>query len=86
MSGTLLAELGPALRLLREERGLTQVELARAAALSTSQVSAYERARRRPSLASLERLLCALDADLAKLQRALHRSRQRRTGRGTGSS
>ena len=72
----LLPHLGPALRLLRDERGLTQRTLARAADLSKSQVSAYERSRRRPSLASLDRLLTALSSDLADLQHAIDRTRR----------
>lgn len=81
MSEGFLADLGPALRLLREERALTQVELAAAAGLSKSQVSAFELARRRPSLRSLERLLGALDVDLLALHEAVERSRRRRRQR-----
>ena len=52
--------LGPALRLLREERGLSQAALARAAGIGKSQLSKYESGRERPKLDSLEKLLTVL--------------------------
>jgi transcriptional regulator with XRE-family HTH domain len=52
--------LGPALRLIREERRLTQAELARAAAIGKSQLSKYESGKEKPKLDSLEKLLSVL--------------------------
>jgi len=52
--------LGPALRLMREERGLSQSALARAAGIGKSQLSKYESGRERPKLDSLEKLLTVL--------------------------
>ncbi len=47
------------LRLARHEAGITQAELARRAGVPASMVSAYERDRRQPTLATLLRLLKA---------------------------
>jgi len=52
--------LGAALRLIREERGLSQSALARAAGIGKSQLSKYESGRERPKLDSLEKLLTVL--------------------------
>jgi transcriptional regulator with XRE-family HTH domain len=52
--------LGPALRLMREERGLSQSALAKAAGIGKSQLSKYESGRERPKLDSLEKLLTVL--------------------------
>ncbi len=52
--------LGPALRLMREERGLSQSALARAAGIGKSQLCKYESGRERPKLDSLEKLLTVL--------------------------
>lgn len=66
-----LAHLGPALRRLRQHHDLHQQEVAQAAGITKSMVSAYERGRRRPSLPTLVRLLNALGADFKVLQRAV---------------
>jgi transcriptional regulator with XRE-family HTH domain len=52
--------LGSALRLMREERGLSQSALAKAAGIGKSQLSKYESGRERPKLDSLEKLLTVL--------------------------
>src|SRR4051794_30186831 len=57
--------LGPALRLMREERGLSQSALARAAGIGKSQLSKYESGRERPKLDSLEKLLTVLSIRVA---------------------
>jgi transcriptional regulator with XRE-family HTH domain len=59
--------LGPALRDLRIERGLTQVELAVRAGVSKSMLSLYESGKQRPHLDTLERLLDALGIRLGEL-------------------
>jgi transcriptional regulator with XRE-family HTH domain len=52
------------LQLARLKAGITQAELARRANVSTTMVSAYERDRRQPTLATLQRLLRAAGFDL----------------------
>ena len=63
--------LGVALRTLRQRRGIKQMELARQAGLSKGTLSQFETGQREPSLASLGRLLQALDCDLYELQDTL---------------
>ncbi|HEY0514140.1 MAG TPA: helix-turn-helix transcriptional regulator [Thermoanaerobaculia bacterium] len=52
--------LGAALRLVREERRLTQASLARTAGIGKSQLSKYESGKEIPKLESLEKLLAVL--------------------------
>ena len=59
--------LGPVIRDLRIERGLTQVELAARAGVSKSMLSLYEGGKRRPQLETLERLVEALEVRLGEL-------------------
>lgn len=72
-----LAQLGPALRLLRQLSRLKQEELARRAGITRAMVSAFERGHRLPAVRSLVSLLNALDADFGKLHRALEDAAQR---------
>lgn len=74
----LLQRIGPALRLLRLERGLRQFELAQRTGVTKAMLSAYERHRRLPSLPTLAKLLDALDARLLDLGVAVERARQRK--------
>jgi len=60
-----------ALRLLRDRQGITQRRLAEQAACTLKQISAYETARQRPRIETLERILEVLDADAADLARAM---------------
>jgi transcriptional regulator with XRE-family HTH domain len=60
-------QLGSAIREIREERGLTQGELARSADLSTSQISNIERGEFAPSLEALEKIARALKLKLPAL-------------------
>jgi len=72
--------LGAALRLVREQRGLAQVALARQAGIGKSQLSKYESGKERPKLDSLERLLDVLKigpADFFVLADALDRELDR---------
>jgi transcriptional regulator with XRE-family HTH domain len=73
-----LADLGPAMVLLRVKRRLKQYEVASAAGFTRGQLSAYEGERTRPSLQSLGRFLDALGADLGDLYAALRLVRARR--------
>lgn len=70
--------LGRALRWLREKEGLRQYETARAAGITKAMLSAYETGKQSPSLASLEKILDALGADLVDLARALDHVNERR--------
>ena len=56
---------GGLLREAREGAGLTQAELAQRAGVTQSVISAYERGRREPGLATLQRLVAATGATLS---------------------
>lgn len=53
--------LGPALRVLREISGSSQMELARKAQVGKSQLSQYERGKHLPTLEPLGRIIGALE-------------------------
>lgn len=76
--------LGTALRLLRVERGLTQVQVAQRCGIGKSLISRYEAEITEPKLASLSRLLECLESDLAELEEALRRVRRHREGSEKG--
>ncbi|WP_241157372.1 helix-turn-helix domain-containing protein [Adlercreutzia sp. ZJ242] len=59
--------LGARVRTLRDERGLTQVDLARVSDMDRSQLAAIETGRRNVTLANLARLAGALGVTLAQL-------------------
>jgi transcriptional regulator with XRE-family HTH domain len=59
-SETIFANLGRALTLLRELRGLTQAQAARKAGIGKSQLSKYENLKELPKLDSLEKMLHTL--------------------------
>lgn len=71
---SLFDPLAPALSLLRRIRGLTIDQLVERSGISRCQLEAFESAAGRPDLATLDRLLDALDATLEHLQWALNRS------------
>lgn len=73
----LLRSLGPALRLLRRESGMRQVDTAKQARVTKAMLSAFENRKRFPSLRSLGRILDALDARLLDLGVAVERVQQR---------
>lgn len=58
-------EAASAIRTARQRAGLTQRALATLAGTSQATVSAYERGRKQPSLATLSRLLAAAGSRLA---------------------
>ncbi len=62
-----LEALGRAIRALREERQMTQVELADAAAISTQHLSPVECGQRNPTIAVLARIARALHVPLSEL-------------------
>lgn len=64
-------QLGPALRTLRSRRQLKQLQVAARAGITSSMLSGYENGRKTPTLASLEKILLAMDFSLADLLDAL---------------
>jgi transcriptional regulator with XRE-family HTH domain len=62
------ASLGPAIRRRRQERGLTQSELAGKADIANETVSRIERGRLTPSVNIAERIAQALDTTLEQLR------------------
>jgi ribosome-binding protein aMBF1 (putative translation factor) len=58
-------ELGAAVRQLREQRGWSQSDLAREAAMTQSAVARFEAGGTVPTLPLLERIARALDVELA---------------------
>jgi transcriptional regulator with XRE-family HTH domain len=73
------------LREARKRAGLTQAELARRARTSQATISAYERGRKDPSVATLSRLLAAMGLRLEVVQgppKAIMPSRRELARRG----
>jgi transcriptional regulator with XRE-family HTH domain len=62
-----LAALGRAVRTLRDERGMTQSDLADAAGISTQHLSHIERGLRNPSVEVAARIARALGVALSEL-------------------
>jgi transcriptional regulator with XRE-family HTH domain len=70
-----LARLGAALKALREERGLKQIEVASGADITESQVSDIERGKNSPGwLLLIQLLVDGLGADLSDLAVAYERA------------
>ncbi|CAA9418906.1 MAG: hypothetical protein AVDCRST_MAG01-01-2117 [uncultured Rubrobacteraceae bacterium] len=68
--GALLEGLGPAIRRVRRERGLTQEEVAREVGSSVAHLSRLESGTRQPSLDGLLRVAAALGVEVSKLLEA----------------
>jgi transcriptional regulator with XRE-family HTH domain len=68
---TLEETLPKALRFLRQKEGCTQEAVATKAGITSSMVSNYERGKEKPSLVTLFKVLCAVDADLTDLGEAM---------------
>ena len=68
--------IGPILRALREERGLTQEELARKARVHRNYIGGVERGERNPTLHSIAKLLDVLRVSWTDLGRALDQARE----------
>lgn len=66
-----LRGIGPAIRILRLRRGVSQSQLAALCEITPPMISNYERNANVPSLKTLGKLLEALDADLLELKDAL---------------
>lgn len=60
-------QIGPALQRMRQERGMTQGELAQKAGVTPTIVSKYESGRHLPQTANLLAILNAMGADIAEL-------------------
>lgn len=65
---------------LRTSKGLSQIELARRAGLSTAVVGAFERAEVKWNRSHAERLAAVLEVSVDELQQAWERSRRRPPG------
>ncbi len=63
--------LGRSLRWLRDRQGKRQYQVADAAGITKAMLSAYETGKQKPSLDTLEKILEALNSDLADLHSAL---------------
>jgi transcriptional regulator with XRE-family HTH domain len=61
------AALGRAVRAIREERGISQVELANSTGLTQSWISHIERGARNPSWSNVVRLAAGLGVGVAEL-------------------
>ena len=66
-----LTGLDQILRRLRRQRRLSQSALARRAGITRAMISAYENGHSQPSLATLDRLLAALEVTPGELAAAL---------------
>jgi transcriptional regulator with XRE-family HTH domain len=64
---SLLGQLGMRIAFLREQRGLSQLELAIRAGVSKSYVSDLENGRRNPSIKVLQKVASGLGVSLEKL-------------------
>lgn len=69
-------KLARALRNLREQRGITQEDLAHAADVTTTALSRIEGGKANPTWSTLARILDALNASLAELETALARAKR----------
>lgn len=72
------SDLGPALRVLREKRGLKQSEVAGEAGITSPMLSAYETGKQKPSFVTLDKTLAAMSYDAVDLAQALLRIRRER--------
>jgi transcriptional regulator with XRE-family HTH domain len=71
LSDALRPNLALALRFLREQRKLSQKELALRAKIGRSQLSGYEKGKLNPSFESLLRIMAVLKADFHDLHNAV---------------
>ncbi|MFZ5478986.1 MAG: helix-turn-helix domain-containing protein [Myxococcota bacterium] len=67
MAGTIRERVGRRLATIRQRAGLTQAGLGERVGMAAAEISKYERARRSPSLESLERLATALGVTVREL-------------------
>jgi transcriptional regulator with XRE-family HTH domain len=69
VSDKLLKQFGAHLRALRENRELSQADLANKGGFNRNYIGMVERGERNPSLITLQRLADALDVDLHELMK-----------------
>lgn len=82
MRGRRMLPIGPVLKALRGELGMTQEDVALRACVSRQQLSAFESGTRRPSIEMLVLLAKALGVEPAELmQRAVDLQRQRKSSK-----
>jgi transcriptional regulator with XRE-family HTH domain len=65
------SHLGPALRMLREKAGLTQVTVAERTGIAQNRLSRYENGKQVPDLPTLDRLLSCYEVDVERLGQVL---------------
>lgn len=70
-SQSVLSQLGKRIRYLRTQKGLTQLDLAVDASITTSYLSNLEAGKRNPSVAVLNQLCSALGISLEELFRGI---------------
>ena len=75
---------GEAIKQLRQERGLSQEEVAHAAGVATSTVSRIERASIEPRAAALEKIAKGLGVTLVELAEAIERTDRANQGSRAG--
>jgi transcriptional regulator with XRE-family HTH domain len=69
-------KLARALRSLREQRGVTQEDLAHAAEVTTTALSRIEGGKANPTWTTLTRILAALEVSLTELDAALAQTKR----------
>ena len=68
------SKIGQALRQLRQDRGLKQAEVASGAGITSPMLSAYETGKQKPSFATIDKILGAMEFDAVDLASALQRA------------
>jgi transcriptional regulator with XRE-family HTH domain len=70
------SNIGEALRRLRQERDLKQAQVAEGAGITSPMLSAYETGKQKPSFATIDKILTAMDLDPIDLVSALKELQQ----------
>jgi transcriptional regulator with XRE-family HTH domain len=78
--------LGRAILQLRDERGLTQVELAEAADTDGTRISHLENGRTNPAWGTVRRIAAALSVEVSELAARAERIERESTGGGRARS
>jgi transcriptional regulator with XRE-family HTH domain len=68
------SKIGQALRQLRQDRGLKQAEVASGAGITSPMLSAYETGKQKPSFATIDKILGAMEFDAVDLASALQKA------------
>ena len=81
MATDFLEAFGRAVRQLRQERGMTQAELAARLSLGRTSITNLEKGQQSPPLSMLPEIASALGVDPLRLIANAHRRRRQRRGR-----